>query len=144
MKEEKINEKKANEEKTNQKKELICIVCPIGCHIEAELDPEGNILSLSGNSCGRGAVYAKAELTNPVRVLTSTVKITDGLYRRLPVITSQAIPKDRIFDVMKEINKVQVCAPVKINDIVIGDVCGLGVDIISSRSMESFRYKEQG
>lgn len=118
------------------KKELICIVCPMSCHIEVEMDDCGKVLHVQGNTCKRGEQYARTEMENPVRMVTSTVRIEGGLYRRLPVITSQAIPKGKIMEVMEAINHVTVCAPIRINDIIIKEVCGLPVDIVASRSME--------
>lgn len=118
------------------KKELACIVCPMSCHIEVELNDNNEVISIKGNTCKRGENYARSEMTNPVRMLTSTVKLSHGLYKRLPVITSDNIPKDKIFDVMNEINKVSVCAPIKVGAIIISNVCNLGVDIIASRSVE--------
>lgn len=118
------------------KKEMACIVCPMSCHIEVTLDDNNNIIEVKGNTCKRGDEYARTELTNPVRMLTSTVKLSGGLYKRLPVITSTHIPKDKLFEVMNEINKIEVCAPVKIGDIIIANVCGLNADILASRSVE--------
>ncbi len=119
-----------------EKKELTCIVCPMSCHLEVTLDDNGEIVSVTGNTCKRGDKYARTELTSPVRMLTSTVKLEGGLYKRLPVITSDNIPKGSMAEVMEAISKVEIVAPVKINDIIIEDVCGLGVNIIASRSME--------
>lgn len=121
------------------KKELTCIICPMGCHLEAECetapDKPLNILSVTGNTCPRGAAYARSELTHPERTVTSTVILKNGRYRRLPVITSGPVPRERIFDVMEQIHAVSVCAPVRIHDIIIENVCGLGVDVIASRSI---------
>ncbi len=121
------------------KKELTCIICPMGCRLEADCETTENgalaIRSVTGNTCPRGERYARAELSYPERTVTSTVVLQGGRYRRLPVITSAPIPKDRIFDVMEEIRAVSVCAPVKIHDIIIENVCGLGVNIIASRSL---------
>ena len=119
-----------------KKHEMICIVCPMSCRLEIDLDDQGQILNVSGNACNRGDVYARKELTNPTRMLTSTVKISGAMYERLPVITSADIPKGKMFDVMKALAHVEVVAPIKINEVIIKDVCGLGVDIIASRSME--------
>lgn len=119
-----------------EKKELTCIVCPMSCHLEVTLNDNGEIVSVTGNTCKRGDKYARTELTNPVRMLTSTVKLEDGLYKRLPVITSDNIPKEKMTEVMEAISQIKVVAPVKMNDIIIEDVCGLGVNIIASRSME--------
>lgn len=118
------------------KREMICIVCPIGCHLNVELSEQGEVLKVEGNTCPRGEKYAYKECTSPTRMLTSTVKIANGIHSVLPVISSTDIPKDRIMDVMKEINRVQCSAPVYVKDILIKNVCGLDVDIVASRSME--------
>lgn len=115
-------------------KEMVCINCPMSCHLSVTLE-DGKVVSVSGNTCPRGVAYAEKELTNPTRMLTSTVLIQGGIHSCLPVISSGDLPKDKIFDVMKEIQRVEVQAPVKVNDVIIENVCGLGVDIIASRSM---------
>jgi CxxC motif-containing protein len=100
------------------------------------LSQGGEVLSVTGNTCKRGEEYARQEMLAPTRTLTSTVKLDGGLYRRLPVITSSNIPKNRIMDVMQEINRVSARAPVQRGQILIEDVCGLGVNIIASRSIQ--------
>ncbi|HKM30106.1 MAG TPA: DUF1667 domain-containing protein [Bacilli bacterium] len=110
---------------------FICIVCPKGCHLEVDEN-----LKVTGHGCKRGETYGISEATNPVRMVTSTVKIKSELLTRLPVRTDQAIPKNRIFDIMDEINKLEVVAPVKVKDILIADVLGLGANIIATRSVE--------
>lgn len=117
-------------------KEMACIVCPMSCHLKIELNEKNEVLSITGNTCERGKNYAQNELTHPMRMLTSTVKLKNAIYCRLPVITSKEIPKEKVFDVIKEINQIEVTAPIKINDKLIENVCGLGVDIIASRSIE--------
>lgn len=117
-------------------KEMICIICPMSCHLEVDLDDQGAVLNVRGNSCPRGDVYARKELTFPTRMLTSTVKIKGAMYERLPVITSSDIPKGKMFDVMKAIANIEVQAPVLIKQVILKDVCGLGVDILASRTME--------
>lgn len=114
------------------KKELICIACPIGCHLE--IFPEDDY-RVEGNQCKRGVAYGKKELTDPTRMITSTVVIRGGIYPRVPVITRGEVPKDRIFDVMKEINQIVVSSPIKRGEVVIKNVLDLGVDVVTSRSM---------
>lgn len=114
------------------KKELICIACPIGCHLE--IYPEDDY-RVEGNQCKRGITYGKKELIDPTRMITSTVVIEGGIYPRIPVITKGEVPKDKIFEVMKEINKVIVKSPIKRGTVVIENVLGTGVDIVTSRSM---------
>ena len=111
--------------------ELICITCPRGCHLQVDEN-----LNVSGNMCPRGATYAKAELTHPVRMVTSSVAINSKIEARLPVKTKDPIPKELIFPVMEEIEKVLVDAPSKIGDVIIKDVLGCGVDIVATKDIE--------
>jgi len=111
-------------------KSLICITCPRGCHLEVD-----DNMKVTGNSCIRGEKYAIQELTAPKRMITSTVRIESSNQRMLPVMTNAPIPKDRIFDVMKELAKVRVKAPIKIHDVIIENVLDLGVDIIATKSI---------
>ncbi len=114
----------------NQVKELICIVCPKGCRLQVDQN-----LVVTGNSCPRGIVYGKAEMLNPTRLLSSTVKIQSEFLARLPVATSGEIPKARIFDVMDVINRIEVKAPIKLRQVLVPDILGLGVDLIATRSI---------
>ena len=116
-------------------KTYTCIVCPRGCDVTATLNEDGTIASIEGNFCPRGETYVRNELTHPMRQLTSTVIINGGIYNRLPVILSGEIPKDKMMDVMKALEGVEVQSPVKRGDVVIADVCNLGVDVLASRSM---------
>ncbi|MBE6815430.1 MAG: DUF1667 domain-containing protein [Ruminococcaceae bacterium] len=111
------------------KKNLICVSCPLGCPIEVEIE-NGEILSVTGNTCKRGDAYARAELTNPVRSLTTTVKLVDGNLPVVPVKSSKPVPKDKMFECMKLINEATIKAPVKIGDVVIKDILGSGADIV--------------
>ena len=111
------------------KKNLICVSCPLGCPIEVEIE-NGEILSVTGNTCKRGDTYARAELTNPVRSLTTTVKLVGGNLPVVPVKSSKTVPKDKMFECMKLINEASIKAPVKIGDVVIKDILGSGADIV--------------
>lgn len=113
-------------------KELVCIVCPIGCRMEVDID---NDYRVTGNQCARGPVYAREELTAPRRVVTSTARIEGGIYNRIPVKTREAIPKELVFKCMEEINGIEVRSPVKMGDVLLSDVCGTGVDIVATRDM---------
>ena len=115
--------------------ELDCIVCPASCHIRIETAEGGEVLSVSGNGCKRGAQYACTEVKNPVRMVTGTVPVEGGRARRLPVVTSGPVPREKISAVMEEIHHIRVCAPVSIDDIMIKNVCGLGVDVKAGRSI---------
>ncbi len=115
-------------------REMICIVCPQGCRLSVDERPDGEII-VTGNGCNRGIPYAKKELTNPTRVVTSTVKIHGGIHKRLPVKTSTDIPKGLNFAVMKELNNVEVNAPIKVGTVLIENILGTGADIVATRDM---------
>lgn len=114
-------------------KELVCIVCPVGCRLKVEETQEG--YRVSGNKCKRGEVYGIKELTNPTRVLPTTVKITGAVLPRLPVKTAEPIPKRLIFEAMKVINEVEVQSPVKVGDIIIEDLLETGISVVATRDL---------
>lgn len=119
------------------KTETICIVCPIGCHLQIikdENSPKGYIVK--GNQCKRGEQYGILEMTNPTRVITSTIKINNAHLNRLPIKTNGAIPKDMNFKCMEHINSLEVNAPVRIGQVIVKNILGTGIDLIASRSME--------
>ena len=112
--------------------ELICIVCPKGCHLTVDEN-----FNVCGNTCKRGEAYGANEVRNPTRVITSTVRIDSPTVPRLPVKTSEPIPKGKIFDVMQEINRIHVTPPVQIGDVLLPHVLGLDSDIVATRSIEN-------
>ena len=114
-------------------RELICVSCPLGCPLTVELSDDGKeVLSVKGNTCKRGDQYARSECINPVRVLTSTMKVSGGAVPVIPCKTAAPIPKGKMFDCMAAINNVVASAPVHIGDVLIKDVCGTGVDIVAT------------
>ncbi|HEY8499648.1 MAG TPA: DUF1667 domain-containing protein [Clostridia bacterium] len=115
-------------------KNLICINCPIGCMLEVTLDGD-TINSIRGYQCKRGFEYARAECTNPVRTVTSTVKVKNGNLSVAPVKTEKPIPKRLILDCMKEINRCCVQAPVKTGDVIVENLLGTGVNIVATGSV---------
>lgn len=106
------------------KRELTCIVCPIGCSLSAEI-AEGRVVEVTGNSCPKGREYAKTECVAPMRTITTTLRCKNG--EILPVKTDRAIPKDKIFDTMKIINKSCPVLPIEAGDVIIKDVFGSNV-----------------
>jgi CxxC motif-containing protein len=113
-------------------KELICIVCPKGCHLQVD---EEHDYAVTGNSCPRGAEYGKAELTHPTRTVTSTVRCTGGTHPRCPVKTDRAVPKELIFQVMEEINALSVPAPIHVGQVLLEHVCGTQANIVAARDV---------
>ena len=117
-----------------QKRELTCIGCPMGCLVTVTMDGD-TITDISGYTCPRGKTYAEKEVTNPTRIVTSTVKVMGGKKDRVPCKTASDIPKDKIAEVMREINAAVAEAPVVIGETLIKDVAGTGVDVIATASV---------
>lgn len=112
---------------------LICIGCPMGCPLTVTLDGEN--ISVTGNTCPRGADYAKKEVLSPTRIVTSSIRVDGGDIAMVSVKTKSDIPKSRIFDVMKEIRAARVEAPVAMGQVLIEDCAGTGVDIIATKTV---------
>lgn len=109
---------------------IICTVCPQGCRIT--VTGEGDkITSVSGFTCPRGEAYAKQEFVCPLRILTGSVLTENAAEPLLPVRSADRIPRDRIPECMKELRKVRVKAPAKVHDVVVKNILGTGVDIVS-------------
>ena len=115
-------------------KEVICVQCPLACRIQVEMAEDGTISGISNNRCKRGAEYAAQEVTNPVRILTSTVSIVtdDPEHPMLPVQTSAAIPQKLLLEAMKVIANTTVQAPVHYDQVLIPNIVGTGVDVVST------------
>lgn len=117
-------------------RELTCIGCPLGCSLTVTI--EGNeVTSVTGNTCPKGDAYARKEVTNPTRIVTSTVRVENGTVSTVNVKTAADIPKEKIFDCANALKNVVVTAPVKIGDIILPNVCGTGVDIIAARNVSA-------
>lgn len=114
-----------------EERKLVCIQCPIGCNLTVTLDG-GEVLKVEGQTCKRGEIYAKKEVTAPTRTVTSTVKLVGGNLPVISVKTAADIPKEKIFDCMSEINKAVAYSPIKIGDIIIENVCGTSVNVVAT------------
>ena len=116
-------------------KQIICTVCPRGCHITAIGDGEV-ATEITGYACPRGKVYAENEYSAPVRILTTLVKLNGAKEELLPVRSSKPILKEKIFECMEQIKKVSIAPPVKRYDVIIENICGTGVDIVATKDVE--------
>ena len=116
---------------------LTCIGCPIGCSISYSLSDTGEVSEITGNTCKIREEYARKEVTNPSRVVTSIVKINNGDVNMVSVKTAEDIPKGKIFDCMEALKKVTVTAPVQIGEVIIKNVCGTGVDVIATKKVNA-------
>ena len=119
-----------------EKSIVICTICPIGCSMEVIEDRGSDSGYLvKGNSCNRGIDYAIAEVTNPTRILTSTVRLNNAGLRRLPVRTDKPVPKNLMLACMKVINSVEVDTPIEIGTVIIENILSTGANVIASRTV---------
>jgi len=118
-----------------EEKEITCIVCPIGCKILVEIDRK-QIKNVDGNKCKQGIVYAKHEALDPRRMLTTSVFVDDGEWPLVSVKSSQLIPKEKVFEVLKEIKKTEVKAPVKSGQEILNNVANTDISIVATKSVK--------
>lgn len=111
--------------------DLICISCPMGCSMKVDME-EKQVIKVQGNNCKRGEIYARKELVNPTRIVTSTIKVIGGKFPRVSVKTKEDIPKDKIFDCVRALKNVEVNAPIHIGDVVLENVTGTKVDMVAT------------
>lgn len=114
-------------------RELTCIRCPMGCQLTVTVD--GDNVTVEGNTCPRGADYGKNEAVNPVRTVTSSIKVEGGELPLVSVKTRGDIPKGKIFDVMAEIRAAAVKAPVSTGDVLIKNIAETGVSIVATKTV---------
>lgn len=110
---------------------LICIICPRGCSLTAQINPDG--VDVTGNACPKGQEYAVNECTNPVRTVTATVRVSNRYNTMASVKTVTPVPKDQMMDVMKALRSMKITAPVSIGDVILRDVCGS--DIVVTKAV---------
>lgn len=114
-------------------RELTCIGCPLGCAVAVEIEENGQIANVTGNTCKRGDDYARKEVTNPTRIVTSTVRVEGGTSDMVSVKTKTDIPKNKIFACMEGLKGVCVKAPVHIGDVIVENIAGTGVDVVATK-----------
>ncbi len=119
-----------------EERNLICIGCPMGCPLTVTLE-DGKVLAVVGNTCPRGDIYARKEVTNPTRIVTSSVLVSGSRTgaKTVSVKTASDVPKGKIFEVMQALKGVTVQAPVKIGDVLVPDIAGTGVDLIATKEV---------
>ena len=114
---------------------LTCIGCPMGCPLIVKLE-DTEVISIEGYTCKRGAVYGKKEVTNPTRIVTTTIRVSGGTEPVVSVKTKEDIPKDQIFACIRAMKEITVPAPVHNGDVVLHDVAHTGVDVIATKNVE--------
>ncbi len=115
---------------------LTCINCPLGCTLDVEI-ADGEVVRVTGNTCKRGEVYGRKEVTNPTRIVTSSVFVSGSSTgaRTVSCKTASDVPKDKIFDVIDAVRGVTVPCPVHIGDVIVPDAAGCGVDVIATKEV---------
>lgn len=117
------------------KKEIICISCPNGCNLEVDIE-RGKVLSVKGNECKKGLDYAKSEVLNPLRFVTTTVKIAGASLPLLPVRSSKPVPRELCAKIVRKASKIEVKAPVRIGQVIVPDILSTGADLIATRTLK--------
>lgn len=114
---------------------LTCIRCPKGCQVTVTLEG-GQVTAVTGNGCPRGDAYARKEVTDPTRVVTTVVPVSgSAVARMVSVKTAGDVPKAKVLDVVRALSGVSMAAPVHIGDVVLADVCGTGVDVVATKDV---------
>lgn len=114
--------------------QLTCIGCPLGC--EMTVTREGSeIQAVTGNTCPNGEKYARKELTNPTRIVTSTVRVSGGQLPVVSVKTASDIPKGEVFACIRALGDVDVPAPVVMGQVILSNVAGTGVDVVATKNV---------
>ncbi len=113
------------------KKSITCVICPRGCTMQADI--QGDSICVTGNACARGEKHAIGECTNPVRSLTSIVRVSNREDTMVSVKSAAPVPKDKVFEIMEKIHAASVTAPVKIGDVLLADV--FGTDIVATKEI---------
>ncbi|HPU08382.1 MAG TPA: DUF1667 domain-containing protein [Candidatus Atribacteria bacterium] len=124
---------KLKEQKSREFLELICIVCPLGCSLSVTKSDDR--IRVRGG-CKKGEKYVKEEITNPRRVVTTTLRIKNGVWPRVPVRTSSPFPRDKIPELMKFLSSLEVEAPQKRGEVIAKNLLGEGVDLVVTRTIE--------
>ena len=113
------------------KRDLICIICPRGCSLCAQI--QGQEVTVTGNACPKGQEYAVKECTNPVRTVTATVRVANRYNTMVSVKTLHPVAKAKMMDVMTALRSIQIEAPVQLGDVILKDVCGS--DIVVTKTI---------
>ena len=111
-----------------------CVTCPVGCEMDVEVK-DREVLSIEGNRCAKGEEFVLQELREPMRILTTTVRIRGAKWAMLPVRTDKPIPKRLFFQVVNELADLELQAPVKVSDVIIKDIADTGANVIAARNM---------
>jgi CxxC motif-containing protein len=117
-----------------EKRHFVCVICPIGCEVDVIHDG-GKIISMEGNKCKKSQEFVRQELIEPMRVLTTTVRIQGARWPVIPVRTDKSVPKRLFPRIMRQLRRIELQSPVNMLDVVVKDVVGTGASVIATRTM---------
>ena len=117
----------------NNDEYITCILCPIGCNIRINKNKK-NIIE--GYKCDKGIEYSKNEMLSPMRILTTSILVKNGIIPLVSVKTSKPIPKNKLFEIIEIIKKTKIDAPIQIGDIIIKNILETGSDIIATKTVK--------
>ena len=118
-----------------EEKNLICINCPMGCMLTVTMQ-EREVITVEGNTCKRGEIYARKELTDPTRIVTSTVRVRGGCDHMVSVKTKEDVPKEKVLDCVRALKEIIVEAPVRIGDVIMENAAGTGGSIVATKEVK--------
>jgi CxxC motif-containing protein len=117
-----------------EKKHVVCVICPIGCEIDVVHDGD-KIVSMEGNKCEKAQEFVRQELIEPMRILTTTVRLGGARLPVIPVRTDKPVPKRLFPHILRQLKGIELQAPVNMLDVVVSDVVNTGVNVIATRTM---------
>lgn len=117
-----------------EKRHFVCVICPIGCEIDVVHDGS-KIISMEGNKCEKSEEFVSQELIEPIRILTTTVRIQGSNWPVIPVRTDKPVPKRLFPHIMRQLRRIKLQAPVNMLDVVVKDIDGMGANLIATRTM---------
>jgi CxxC motif-containing protein len=120
----------------SEQREFICVTCPVGCSIQAEVEGE-SLIGIRGQACQRGEAFVREELTAPRRMLTTTVRVNGGRLPLVPVRSNVPVPKGLMFEIARALREVELQAPVADHQMVLENALGSGVNVVTSRGMDA-------
>jgi len=135
MAKKKAQKRKKRRETKHEQKQITCIICPMGCIIETECT-KSKIISIHGHKCKKGKIYAKEEIFNPTRTVTTTIRVQNGVIPLVSVKTDKPVPKGLIFIIMDEVKQKSISAPVKMGEIIIENIKCSGTNIIATKTVD--------
>ena len=113
-------------------KQIVCIICPNSCHLQID----EKTYQVTGQLCSRGIAYAKQELIDPKRTLTSSVKTIYKSHPLVSVRTDGEISKTVFPEVLAALRKIVIDKPLPRGSVIIDNVADSGINIITTTTLD--------